>query len=153
MAPGPFCCRVLHTSLSPELGHGTTLATVFQKNSETTMFFVTEFYVLFLKGKASNKKVFIIEAKLSLNPSHSYNLFVSGHLFLWFSISLYPYELLNPETFLNSCLRARVIWHSRAMHPETQRGGSRGLTLQKVQHPAPRAALGGWERLRNTKCT
>lgn len=99
---------MLPTSLSPELSYGMTLATAFQKNSENVMLFFTKFYSVFLKEKTSNKKVFIIQTKLSLNPIPSYNLFVSGHLLLWFSVSLYHYELLNRETFFNNCLRVRV---------------------------------------------
>lgn len=99
---------MLPTALSPELSSGMTLATVFQKNSENVIFFFTKFYIVVLKGKASNKKVFILETKLSLSPSHAYNLFVSGHLLLWFSVSVYHYEPLNFETVFNDGLRVRA---------------------------------------------
>lgn len=74
---------VVHPSLPPPFGYGMTLATVLWSSSERVLFFLSKVCILLLEGKASNKKVFIIESKLSLNPTHSYHLFMLADIYFY----------------------------------------------------------------------
>lgn len=56
---GNLYCQAPYAPPPPLFSYGTTLATMLKV------------YILLLKGKASNKKAFIVETKLPLNPIHS----------------------------------------------------------------------------------